>query len=291
MRKEAIREVSELIHVEDKFDPKKYEGMVAGPAVTIYLPIQHKERERRRDEWDRIEFKDQIKSVKEQLAKQYPNEHDYKVIMEILDYLLKNEDLPIWTEAKESLAFLVMEDGAYVFNLEVDVPANAIVDDHFYLAPLMQNGEQAEIKYKLLLLNSDFFAVLNGNEDGVQYEPLPDHIKHYFAETYPEFDGETTALDYYSLEDHETPYHDHHSRNDVKKEEAKKFFYYVAKAMEKMTHNDPTPVILVTDPEHVHEFREVAKFKTLLPQGIDKDPRTLSGTQLRDAAMKIMESR
>lgn len=38
-------------------------------------------------------------------------------------------------------------------------------------------------------------------------------------------------------------------------------------------------------------FRRICTFGTLLPEGIEKDARTLSGDQLRDGAMAIMNGR
>lgn len=288
MRKEAIRELSQRVHFSSGFDAKRFK-QASGPSVSIYMPIQHAEREERRDEWNRIEFKDLTKQARVQLAERFPDARQYAGIMELLDYILDHGDLSLWLEADKSLGFLVNNDEADVFNMDVAVDPLSIVDDHFYMGPLMQNAEHDRVAYKLLLLNADFFSVLDGDEQQVRYEQLPDEIKQYFAEMFPAmFNGDTSALDYYSLEGHESPYHDHRSRNDVKKEEAEKFFRAVDKVMCAMTEGDDTPVILVTLPEHEHAFREIATFKTLLPQGINKDPRTLSGTQLVKMACEVL---
>lgn len=289
MRKEAIRELAENIHVMNELDPQDFK-VQQPPVVTIYIPIHHSEREHRRDEWDRIEFKDLAKEAKKNL--EHWGKEATKGITNKLDYILDHEDLPLWLGASKGLAFLINNDDAYVYNMNEAPQPRVVVGDTYDMAPLLGEAETEQKEhYKLLLLNTDFFALLNGDANGVHYEPLPDDVKNYFAETFPEFDGETTALDYYSLEDHMSPYHDHKSRKEVTKEEAKKFFRYVDKALnDKLLRNDPTPVILVTAPEHVHMFREVCTFKQLYPKVIEKDPRTLSGTQLRDDALKVLAS-
>lgn len=287
MRKEAIRELAENIFVMSKLDPSEFDTMQP-PAVTIYLPVHHTEREQRRDEQDRIEFKDLAKKATRNLQEHWGKE-DTESIVNKLQYILDHEDLPLWLHASKGLAFLLQGDECYVYNMRMAPEAKVVVSDAFDMAPLLAEAETEQGEhYKLLLLNSDFFALLDGDSQGVHYVPLPKNVKNYFAETYPEFDGETTALDYYSLEDHMSPYHDHKSRNDVKKEEAKKFFRYVNKAMtDYLMRDDPTPVILVTAPEHVHMFKEVCTFP--LAAVVEKDPRDMTGDQLRDAALKALK--
>lgn len=288
MRKERTRELDEHIHVTT-FQPKEYVNEApAGPLVSIYIPVKRTQREGRQQDWDRIDFKDLCKEACRRLEEDW-TEQDYAGIKQKLDYILAHEDLPLWVDASKGLAFLVTNQDAYVINMNTAPESIVVVGPQFYLKPLFAD-QMHDMAYKLLLLNTDFFALLDGDYNGVHYVPLPDDVKAYFAETFPEFDGETTALDYYSLTDHESPYHDHKSRNDVTKEQAEKFFRYVDKAMnDKLVRESNEPVILVTAPEHDHMFRELCTFETLLPEGIKKDPRTLSGTTLRDDAVAIIE--
>ncbi len=288
MRKNAIHELDENIHVMGTFDPKDFVAPTTAPVISIYIPIHRTEREDRRDEWDRIELKDLAREAERRLQEGYDAEV-IKPYVEKLDYLITHEDLPLWLDASAGLGFLINKDDVYVFNLSFAPRSTVVVSDAYYIKPLLRNA-QYDMTYKLLLLNTDFFALLNGTYNGVHYEPLPNDVKDYFAETFPEFDGETTALDYYSLEDHESPYHDHKSRKEVTQEEAEKFFRYVNKAMnDKLVRDDDAPVILVTAPEHDHAFRQICTFD-LLPEGIKKDPRTLSGTELRDEAVALIEA-
>lgn len=288
LRNQRQHELEQGIHVSSSYDLKELAGAPAAPRASIYLPIHRTEREGRRDDWDRVEFKDLVGRVQKDLARTW-DEREVKPLLERLDLMVQREDLPLWLEASAGLAFLVDNDGAWVINLGFAPEPRAVVGDAWYLEPLVRNLRY-RADYRMLLLNADFFALLDGDYNGVSYVPLPDDVKSYFAETYPEFDGETTALDYYSLEDHQSPYHDFKSRNDVKQEEAAKFFRYVDKAMnDVLVRDSKVPVILVTAPEHDHEFRKICSFASLLPQGIKKDPRTLSGRDLRDGAIAILE--
>lgn len=287
--KERERELLDRIHMIDEIIPADYDVQTP-PAVTIYMPMHHDQREGRRDEWDRIEFKDLVKQAVKTLEEEY-GKRESRSIIEMLEYVRDHGDLPLWLTAGQGLAFLVDLDDCYVYSMHETPDPSVHVGSQFNLKPLLDE-EQRDVatRYKLLLLNADFFGILDGNDEYVVFEDFPDDVVHYFAETYPEFDGEISPLDYYSLEDHMSPYHGWKSRNDVKKEEKEKFFRYVNKVMndELVRDEDEVPVILVTLPEHVHMFREICTFKSLYPKAIEKDPRDLTGDQLRHDALKIL---
>lgn len=282
------------IHSLTAFDPSIYENTQA-PCVSIYLPTPHKEREMRRDEWTSIEFKDLRNEAERTLAESY-DKNEYAGIVEKMDYLLDHPDDTIWLSAKRGLAFLIDNERANVYNLSFAPQSAVVVGDEFYIKPLLMNAEY-EMDYYLLLLNSGNFGLLRGNYDHAHWVELPDDVKNEFTELYPleEVDDRPTdvgALDYYSLEGHMSPFHGYKSRNDVTKEHREKFFRYVDKALnDRVLRNDDTPVILVTLPEHESAFRSLATFPSLLPESILKDPCTISGADLRAAAVKIIEGR
>lgn len=290
MRKSEIRELAEHIYEGQEIDPSELKAQTP-PVVTIYLPVQHAEREGRRGEWERIEFKNLSNKAIKDLEKNWDKDKA-KGIVEKLRYIQEHEDMPLWLEAKAGLAFLVNNDDCFVYNMDETPESKVVVGDKYDMAALLSEDERDQAAhYKLLLLSADFFALLEGDEASVRYVKFPDDVKHYLTETYPEYDGWKAPLDYFSLEDHMSPFHDHKSRRDVTKEETKKFFRYVDKALnDKLLLHNTEPVILVTLPEHVHEFRELCTFDHLNPAVIEKDPGALTGRQLRDDALKILGS-
>lgn len=290
MRKSEIRELAEHIYEGQELDPSELKAQTP-PVVTIYLPVQHAEREGRRGEWERIEFKNLSNKAIKDLEKNWGKDKA-KGIVEKLRYIQEHEDMPLWLEAKAGLAFLVNNDDCFVYNMDETPESKVVVGDKYDMAALLSEDERDQAAhYKLLLLSADFFALLEGDEASVRYVKFPDDVKHYLTETYPEYDGWKAPLDYFSLEDHMSPFHDHKSRHDVTKEETKKFFRYVDKALnDKLLLHNTEPVILVTLPEHVHEFRELCTFDHLNPAVIEKDPGALTGRQLRDDALKILGS-
>ena len=288
MRKEAIRRLENNIIVMTEIDPDDFKDQ-KGPAVSIYLPLHHDSREGRRDDKDRIEFKNLAKKAKAQLEDIWGKD-ETKSISDKLDFILERNDLDFWLDEKaEGLAFLINTEECYVYEMDGSPAPIVVVDEKFDMAPIFGEAvHDQQMLYKLLLISSDHFAILDGTATSLHYEKLPDDVKEYFAETYPEFDGETTALDYYSLEDHMSPFHDHKSRNDVTQEETTKFFRYVNKVLsEKLLKDNTVPVILVTAPEHVNEFEKICSVE-LYPKVIKKDPNGVTGKQLREMAESLL---
>lgn len=292
MLRDSVNELDAVrtsIRTVDNFDPELYKQAKA-PYVSIYLPVQHKERTQRRDTWTADEFKDLAKEALRRLAEGYDDEA-FAGLRERIDYLQGHPDDTVWLNAGKGLAFLMSNTGVDVLNLDFAPEATVVVGDELYIKPLLRNFRYG-MSYYLLLLNTDHFGLLRGDYDGVHYLPLLPSVHQEFAEMFDAYDGTEAALDYYSLEGHMSPYHDHKSRKEVSKEEAEKFFRHVNKVMsDDIAKVDPTPVILVTLPEHAALFRRLCTFDTLLPEGIKKDARTLSGDTLRDDAVKIIDAK
>lgn len=145
--------------------------------------------------------------------------------------------------------------------------------------------------YYILMLSSDRFGLLEGDNDGVSYIEMPPDVTKLINETFPGLDGVQAALDNSSIDGHKSPYHMFRSRNDVAKMEAEMFFRQLDKVLaEKIFKDDPTPVILATLPEHQTMFRTLCTIPTLQPEGIEKDPESMTGDELRDDAVAILES-
>ena len=102
--------------------------------------------------------------------------------------------------------------------------------------------------------------------------------------------GEKGALDYISLEGHMGQYHDHQSRNEVKKDDALPWFRYVNKAVnDYLVRDDTTPIILCCDEEYETAFRKLSTLRHLLPVGIKKDPAGLDGKALLEESLAVMD--
>lgn len=290
--RDTVIQLRDTIHAASWIDSSIYQKANA-PVVSIYMPVEHKSRAERRDDWTGIQYKDLIKKAEDALAQSYTDAKAYEGIIERMKYLYDHADDPIWLNAKEGLGFLFNNDSATVYNLDFAPVTKVVVGATYDIDPLLKNLEMFK-DYYLLLLHTDSFELLRGDSVHLNVVKLPPEVKTQFTELYPEQEPDAKStdigpLDYYSLEGHMSPFHNHKSRNDVTKEHAEKFFRYVNKVMTKIVvHNDPTSIILVALPEEQAMFRKLSTLKTLCAKGIEKDPNGLTGDQLREDAIKIM---
>lgn len=223
--KETLRTTDESIHVMEDFDPAILENVPA-PVVSLYIPVHHDEREERRDLWDADMFKDLMKDAYRTLAETY-GEDAFKGIRNKADYLLKHPDMPLWLHAGEGLGFLMNNDDVYVYNLFFAPEPMVAAGDTYFVKPLLRNFQYGT-EYYVLELGNDRFSWVKGDRTHVERQPLPQKVHDFFSELFANSDDteadmakdELGALDYITLEGHMGQYHDHQSRNDVKKEDA-----------------------------------------------------------------------
>lgn len=293
--KETLRKTADSIHVMEKFDPAILADVTA-PVVSLYIPVHHTEREERRDIWDRDMFKDLMKDAERTLAETYDKDA-YKGIVEKADYLLEHPDMPLWLHAGEGLGFLMNNDDVYVYNLFFAPEPMVAAGDTYFVKPLLRNFQYGT-EYYVLELGNDRFSWVKGDRTHVERQQLPQEVHDFFSELFANSDdtaadmkkGELGALDYISLEGHMGQYHDHQSRNEVKKDDALPWFRYVNKAVnDYLVRDDTTPIILCCDEEYETAFRKLSTLRHLLPVGIKKDPAGLDGKALLEESLAVMD--
>lgn len=294
--KETLRTIDDSIHVMENFDPSILENVKA-PVVSLYLPVHHSEREERRDDWDTDTFKDLMKDAYRTLSESYDKDA-YKGIETRADYLLAHPDMPLWLHAGEGLGFLMNNEDVYVYNLYFAPDAMVAAGDTYFVKPLLRNFQYGT-EYYVLELGNDRFSWVKGDRTHVERQQLPKEVHDFFSQLFANADDiaaderkhEEGALDYISLEGHDSQYHDRKSRNEVKKEDAQQWFRYVNKAVDDyLVRDDTTPIILCCDEEYENEFRKISTLRHLLPQGIKKDPAGLNGKELLEASLAVMDS-
>lgn len=273
----------EGISVRTNLDPVLYES-AEPPLVSLYLPTQGTADT---DE-NRIQFDDLVSDARAELARSY-KERNITGIERALTELREHLNDVVAPIEQGSLAALISNDHAYLYILGYAVEPRAVVSDAFFIKPLMKHFAFGT-HYYLLGLNTDRFSFVHGDFSTLERVGLP-HIKDEFSELYPiVYDDHEAALDYTSLENHMPPYHGYKSRNDVKKEEAEKFFRYVDKAIRAYMETAlELPVILVSVPEHQEMFRKLSTIPTLLDEGIEKNINGIEAPELLNLATGIIK--
>lgn len=267
------------------FDSALYE-QVEPPLVSLYLPTHGRVPG---DDQDRIEFKNLVDQARGKLA-QERERREYKGVDERLDQVAAHLDDLVSPAPGGSLAVLVGNDRTYVYQLSYEVGPLAFVGERFYVRPLLRNFQFGS-HYFLLGLSADRFAFVHGDFGSLDRVEMPQEVLDEFSEEFPlVYDGHEGALDYASLENHLPPYHGWKSRNDVKKEEAEKFFQYVNRAVtDHLVQGTELPVILVSLPEHQTMFRRISTVPHLLNEGIEKDIGGIEAPELLASAKAVIE--
>ena len=267
------------------FDSALYE-QVEPPLVSLYLPTHGSAPG---DESDRIEFEALVEQARAKLA-QERERREYKGVDERLAYAAEHFDDLMSPAPGGSLAVLAGNDRTYIYRLGYEAGPLAFVGERFYVKPLLKNFQFGSY-YFLLGLAADRFAFVHGDFGSLERVELPRDVLDAFSEEFPlVYDGHEGALDYSSLENHMPPYHGWKSRNDVRKEEAGKFFQYVNKAVtDYLVAGTDLPVILVSLPEHQSAFRRISTIPHLLDEGIEKDIGGIEAPELLADAKAVIE--
>lgn len=256
------------------------------PYVSLYLPTRA--RTTQGDDENRIMFKDVVADANEQLAATF-KAHAYENITTSLDDITANLEDIIGPASDGGLAVFADASGAYFCRLGYHVEPRAVVGTTYFIRPLLHAFVYGS-HYYLLGLSTDRFAFIKGDCCSLRRLSMPADVHDEFSELFAAYDGTEVALDYEALEGHLSPFHGWKSRNDVKKEEAEKFFYYVDKAVNAHWAKESSlPIILVSLPEHQTMFRKLSIVPTLLDRGIEEAVETLSEEDLLERAATILD--
>lgn len=254
----------------------------APPAVSLFLPADGAV-----DGHARALLEDLVDEASATLRNRYEH-REYRDVDRSLAGLAEHPD-SIKGTVHGGLAVYASGTGLFAVDLFRKVAPRAVVGEDYALRPLLE-GLQLGSQYLLLGLSTDRFALIKGTPSFVERVPLPPGAHGAFSELFDVYDGTEAALDYPSLENHLPPYHGHRSRNDVKKEEAAKFFRYVDKVVaEDVLRGAGLPVILVSLPEHQAMFRKLSTIPGLLPEGIDQPVESLDGKELLAQATCVLD--
>lgn len=266
------------------FDSALFEGAQA-PAVSIYLPTHG----RAGAEEDRIAFKSLVQEARGKLVQEFEHREHTGLDARLDEAAARLDDLASPAPGG-SLAVFADDGRAYAYRLGYEAGPSVSVDERFHTRPLLRNFQFGS-RYFLLGLSADRFAFILGDFGSLERVKLPCEVPGEFSEEFPlVYDGHEGALDYSSLENHLPPYHGYKSRNDVRKEEAEKFFRSVDKAVtDYLVRGTDLPVILVSLPEHQAMFRRISTIPHLLDEGIEKDIGGLEAPELLADAKGVIE--
>jgi len=259
------------------------------PAVSIYLPTHSAGREVRQDA---IRLRNLLSTATKRLG----TEHRGPEIAELLDPARRLvDDEEFWRYQACGLGVFLAPGFPRVHKLPIEVAEELFIGAHFCIRPLLPMIGGAA-RFWLLTVSSGRTRLYHGSRWSFDEYPgieLPQSIQSIYDETVfqegfkagptgrPQRGAPTTMAKSQATE---TP-------EDVRKAELLELLRRIKAAVELVIKRDPAPVVLAAHPEIQGHFRDIAKWKELLPEGIQENPDAMTPEALHQRACALMMPR
>lgn len=256
-----------------------------GPFISLY---QRTHRHKPENRQDLIRFDNLVSRIRDSLERDYPKV-DVEKLLEPFDQIYK--DRIFWNKSTDGLAIIANPNKCVVYRLPRGTGDVAIVANSPYIKPLLRNYQSAD-KYNVLGLEQRNFMLFEGDRYGFEKVEFPEG---------DDITKEEVLGDQYS-EPHLTPrvgnrgpanapvFHGHGGRKDELEKDTDKYFRYIDNYIFNNYSNDSkAPLILATLDEHFGLFKDISDNPHLVDEGIRKDFRSLSLTELKNEAWNLVE--
>lgn len=255
------------------------------PCISIYQPTHRSFPDNQQDP---IRFKNLIKAVEESLRSKYPS-REARPLIEPLRKLA--DDAEFWNHALDGLAVLGSADGLRIYQLQRPVEELAVVADSFHIKPLLRVVQSAD-RYQVLCVTRHEAKVYEGNRyalDPVDADGFPATIQDALGDELTEPRGAVVS----SSQGGGAAIHfgGGSKKDEVGKDEDRYFRAVDREVIARFSKPSGLPLVLAALGEHQPVFRAVSHNPALIANGVDKDPGSMSGEQLRDAAWEAVEPR
>ncbi len=251
--------------------------------ISLYMPTHRTHPENLQDP---ILFKNLIKKLEQSLVQKY-SEPEAAALLK--PFLALENDKEFWNHTLDGLAVLGTTGMFKTINLPVSTAELVVVADSFHTKPL-RKYLQSVYRYNVLALNFHDYQIYEGNRHSLTELVLPAGIPKDIKEALGDelTDKHSTVASYGGVGN--SMQHGHGGKADEVDIDAERFFRFVAKTIEDH-YSGPSglPLVLAALPEHHNLFNKVSKIKTLLPDGIPVNAKSLKIEDLEERAWKVME--
>jgi hypothetical protein len=213
-------------------------------------------------------------------------------------------DDAFWAHRRSALAVLGSPDAFHVFELIRPVPERLVVAGSFHVKPLLRIVQSAD-RFDVLCLQREEVRLLEGNRDGLaEIRPagIPRNINDALgAESSIQAKNQAPAPkndDQKGKSGEATRQNPrgaqagpgHAAKGDDAKLDAERFFRVVDRAVwEHVSRDTDLPLVIAALPEHQAMFGGLTQNQRVVPQGIERNPGSMSLEQLCEAAWKCVE--
>jgi Bacterial archaeo-eukaryotic release factor family 3 len=253
-----------------------------GPAVSIYLPTHQAGREVRQDEI-------RLRNLLAEAAKRLGKHHRAPEVAKLLQPAQRLVgDEAFWRHQDRGLAVFLAPGFDRIHKLPVEVSEELAIGRHFRIRPLLAVVDPADWYWVLTLTAGRArlyqgsrwsFAEMRGLDlpQGIDeiYDETVYEEAHYAAPTGRPSRGPAGLAKAQSFGP---------APDELHKAQLIEFMRRVAAAVEPVIRRQPAPVILAATPEIDGNFRDLALWKDLLPDGIPENPDAMAAEELHRRA-------
>lgn len=254
--------------------------------ISLYMPTHRTHPENLKDP---IVFKNGLKKLKESLLQKH-SESEVEILLK--PFVALESDKDFWRNTLKGLAVLGTVDTFRTINLPIPIREFTVVANSFHTKPLRKYLQSIE-RYNVLGLSLHDYQIYEGNRHSLTELELPADIAKNIKDAlgYDLTDKHTTVASYGGVGNQASDmHHGHGGKSDEMDIDTEKFFRFVAKTInENYSSSSGLPLILATLPEHQNLFHKVSNILSLLPNGIDVNPKSLDSDELAKHAWKVME--
>ncbi len=258
----------------------------AGTCLSLYMPTHRTHPDNLQDP---ILFKNLVKKLEQSLLQQY-SASEATMLLQPFVALANNEEF--WNHTLDGLAVLGTSGTFKTIGLPISSEKLTVVADSFHTKPLRKYLQSVE-RYNVLGLSLHDFHIYEGNRHSLTELVLPQGIpknikdalgyeltdKHLTVASYGGVGGESNNM-----------HHGHGGKASEVDIDAERFFRFVAKTInDHYSSLSGLPLILAALPEHHNLFHKVSNILSLLPGGIDVNPKSVETDELEKRAWKVME--
>ncbi len=279
----------------DRFTKQSLTELVAGvngPCISIYMPTERKGAETQQSP---IRLKNLLTQVEEELAAMGKRTPD---IQELLAPVLAlSAGNPFWQHQGDGLAILLSPDMMVTYRLPLSFKEAVVVNDRFYIKPLlpMVIGDGA---FYLLTLTQASVRLFSGSRFSLSEVELGKDVPKSLAEEL-RYDDFEASLQFHTASAPSTRgdrgsaiFHGHAGGGEKSetKEHVLRFFRQLDNGVRDIIEGYEHPPLLLAGVDGLRGlYRQANQYKHLLEPGVDHDPAALTTQELHERAWAIVE--
>ena len=259
------------------------------PALSIYMPTHPAGREIRQDE---IRLRNLLAEATKRLGAQRRRGPEVAELLEPARRLVDDEEF--WRYQNRGLALFLAPGFERVHKLPIEVQEELTIGNHFRIKPLLSLVDPGGWYWVLtvtagrtrLYQGSRWtFAEFGGLDlpqgvDEIYDESVYEEAHHAAPMGRPQRSGAPGLAKAQSFGP---------APDELHKSQLIEFMRRVAAAVEPVFRRNPAPVILAAAPEIQGNFRELVRWKDLLPEGIRENPDAMTPDDLHRKAWGLIE--